>query len=134
MRENEEVDPDTEESAFDKRAVARLNEITAATGAKIVLSTSWARPHSAAYLAELFARVGILGEVIGRTPRNPIASEKRAFEIQSWLTGNPVHAFIILEDAHEMGELEARTVRTTWGHGLLDEHVEKAIALLEEVR
>jgi hypothetical protein len=41
-----------------------------------------------------------------------------------------VERFVILDKEADMGDLSPRLVKTTWNDGLLDEHVDRAIAML----
>jgi hypothetical protein len=64
-------------------------------------------------------------------PRH-VTAAARLDEIKTWLGNHPeVDRFVILDDERrDMGDLSARHVRTTWNDGLLDEHVDRAIAML----
>jgi len=53
---------------FDPGSVECLNWITDATGAKIVVSSTWRRGRTIEELQELLKSVGVTGEVIGKTP------------------------------------------------------------------
>ena len=59
----------------------------------------------------------------------------RGEEIEKWLQtrdGKPITSFVILDDldARELHPLEAHLVQTCFCDGLLPEHVEKAISIL----
>lgn len=120
---------------FDPDAVARLNHITHTTDANIVVSSSWRYRYALPRLRSLLESVGVHGHVSDIIPAPGF--ERVDFErweaIRDWLDGEstpfPQH-FIILEDEEPMADLEPRCVRTTYQHGLLDLHVERAITLL----
>ena len=121
---------------IDRAAVARLERIVQATGAHIVLSTSWrGDPRLPLWLLHH----GCSAAVVGRTPRLPGAGERvnatRGIEIASWLRrrarcGVAIRGFCILDDGDDFGALAPWLVQTTPAAGLQDEHVGRAIALL----
>lgn len=116
--------------ALDPVAVARLNRITDATGAKIVVSSSWrhAFEHTPNMLFYLLKEEGITGEMIGITPTT---TWSRWCEIKLWLDNNIIpESFIIIDDMDYMGDLQRHLINTKWAYGLLDEHVERAIKKL----
>jgi hypothetical protein len=82
---------------FDPNSVECLNWITDATGAKIVVSSTWRHGKTVEELQELLKSVGVTGEVIGKTPsfgspknydgrgENPGYTIPRGCEIDYWL-------------------------------------------------
>lgn len=120
---------------IDREAVARLERIVQATGAEIVLSTSWrGHPDLPRWLVER----GCSAEVVGMTP---VLRGDRGREIAAWLRRNrfrrnPALAgpFAILDDGDDVGALAPWLVRTTPELGLQDGHVDRAIALLGGAR
>jgi hypothetical protein len=134
---------DDEFNQFDPAAIDRLNTITNATGAKIVVSSTWRLPYlnddQGIYrLQDLLLKQGVDAEIIGMTPDHVvpmnnilIANGTRATEIQTWLDENPkVKQFVILDDELILG-LEKYQVRTFFEDGLQDHHVKQAIFILE---
>ena len=120
---------------IDPAAVERLNRSTDATGAKIVWSTSWrfGVKFSNTKAAEIMAAAGVTGEYIGMTPTK-MSSPPREQEIEWWLEKHPeVERWVALDDGLlELDHLKGGGfVRTSYATGLLDEHVEAAIAVLE---
>jgi hypothetical protein len=117
---------------MDSRAVARINKITDATGAKIVVSSTWRlafrhQPDSLRLLRNCMACYNITGEVIGMTGVLP---GDRRYEIQEWLDMNPgVEQYIILDDGLIEGHSK-HFIRTCFESGLQDSDVEIAIKLL----
>lgn len=129
-------------------AVARLNRILAASGAKIVVSSSWRCGHKLPRLREILKAAGVEGEVVGATPRYVELPNdepaQRGHEIQVWLDRNGGKGreepnfgwpapFVILDDDRDMVHLMPRLVKTTFAAGLLDEHVTQALAMLAGV-
>jgi len=55
------------QDAIDREAVSRLNRLVEATGAKVVISSSWRRIHTPADMQKLLDHQGFRGEVIDRT-------------------------------------------------------------------
>lgn len=122
---------------IDPKMVARLNRIIERTGAKAVLSSSWRIVFAETMdeFREILRGRGFAGEVIDRTP---IASEMggtctgvRGVEVAWWLGRAEVSSFVILDDSDDFPGLEDRLVRTSWAHGLTDEHVDRAVEILE---
>jgi hypothetical protein len=81
---------------FDPNSVECLNWITDATGAKIVVSSSWRHGRTVEQLKELLTSVGVTGEVIDKTPsfgsptrydsvEKPVYTIPRGCEIDYWL-------------------------------------------------
>lgn len=90
---------------IDPRAVKRLNRITDATKAKIIVSSTW---RSDSNLQEIFTLVGIKEPIYDVTPY--MRSRHRGSEIQEWL--------------------DKQTDWLKWG--LSDEDVEQAIHILND--
>lgn len=130
--------------------MARLNALTDATGARIVISSSWRLFARWQDLGPALARYGMIGEVIGETPdlvndqpwldawraRNggPFAYERleRGWEIAEWMVRNPgVESFVILDDCSDMADLRHQLVLCDPVVGLDDPDVERAKWLLE---
>jgi len=124
---------------FDEVCIANLNSIISSTGAKIVVSSSWRHFYDDAKgrpkfseLVELLKRVGVIGEVIGKTPTNlprrMSESVPRGKEIKRWLDENPgVESFVILDDTDDMASLRHKLVRTRGHVGLSLSDVDKAL-------
>lgn len=127
----------------DPEAVERLNAIVTGADAKVVISSSWRYHASPADMQRILSARGFVGEVIGRTPlatEMPAPLRKtgmRGLEVEVWLAKNKhleIEAFVILDDLGQLsfGGLLSNLVRTTWGRGLLDEHVEAALQVLAD--
>lgn len=126
----------------DPDCVARLNRITEATGAKLVLSSSWRSTHDThkGNLKEnrkLLLRFGVQGELIGYTERleykegSIFIAKQRGDEIQHWLDKNECDSrFLIIDDDSDMGPLLLHLIQTNFEIGLTDELAEQAIRRL----
>lgn len=94
-KESRNADKSSESKWFNPRCVELLNDLTDATGAKIVLSSSWRKSATIVSLKELFKEVGITGELIDKTPvlyftglEDYKYSVPRGCEIKAWLETN----------------------------------------------
>jgi len=134
----------------DPRCVEALNAITDATGAKIVVSSTWRcypppdfeTPTD--YMRAKMREWGVRGEVIGCTPdlakeslacRGIYVGAERGDEIQAWLdrnatVGDEVESFVILDDDSDMKHLTDRLIKATMQHGLLLDDAERAQRML----
>ena len=112
--------------AADPIAVAALNRIVQATGAEIVVTSTWREEYSPEELRELLTRWDVTGAVVGKTP----LAETRGEEIQAWLQAHAVERFVILDDQSDMRPLQAHLVKTEAEPGLTQREAEMAIAHL----
>jgi hypothetical protein len=120
---------------FSREAVKALNILTDATGAKLVISSTW-RIARKDYIDVLRAN-GVMGEIIGATPnlshdQNGVCvGVIRGFEIKVWLEDHPdVEDFIILDDDNDMGELLNHLVQTNPDVGLTFDDAKRAIGIM----
>ena len=120
----------------DPAACARLNRIITATGAKIVVSSTWRKMLCLSAIRGVLLGSGVTYPVpiIDKTP---VLHKPRGLEIQAWLdefhNSNLVEDFVILDDDGDMEHLVDKLVQTSCETGLLDEHVDRAIEILERV-
>jgi HAD domain in Swiss Army Knife RNA repair proteins len=123
---------------LDPEAVRRLQRIIDATGAYIVVSSSWRHGHTLDELRTILRDAGLTDPPTARydlrswtvldvTPDS--LDGFRAREIRRWLDRNPAHQFVVLDDSHD-ADIDGHFVQTTWPHGLQDEHVDRAIEIL----
>ena len=127
---------------IDRDAVKRLNVIVRATGAKIVVSSSWRKVFDPPEVHRILSEHGLVAEIIDATVdghKEPALLELyghparlfRGYEIDYWLKAHPeIERFVILDDGSDMAMHENRLVQTDCEDGLCDEHVELAIRVL----
>jgi hypothetical protein len=121
--------------------VAALNRITDATGAYIVVSSTW-RAGGFKKTKQNLEEWGITGEMISITPdlahRGPVLwnSVARGLEIQKWIddwesdTDHSLESFVILDDDKDMEHLMPFLIHTPFEIGLTEEHAQRAIEML----
>ena len=125
---------------IDPEAVERVNRIIKETGAEVVVSSTWRIRRTRTQLCDILVAHGFKGIVRGMTPHIPatksgVENGTRGLEIQAWIDTAPnygitVKAFVILDDDSDMNHLMDRLIKTSMASGLLDEHVERAIEML----
>lgn len=126
-------------SNIDETRLPLLKRITDQTGAEIVLTSSW-RSHwdsdpgkcdeSGDYIQALFNKYGL--KIFGKTEDFGQVT-LRGEEVKAWIKSHNVEAFAILDD-YPFGwkDLTQYVVKTNprFGYGLEEQHVQRAIALL----
>ena len=84
---------------IDPEAVIRFNNITNATGAKIVITSTWRLYYQFQLLIELLINNGVTGQIIGKTIN---LDDDRVSEICDWIKNNYHHhnieTIIVLDD------------------------------------
>ena len=131
---------DRADNRIDLSRVSLLKDIVSATDAKIVLSSTWRLDWNKSpelcgedgeYINQCLAQYGLF--IIDKTPFNSMIDDRRR-EILTWLSSHrgEVESFVILDDINcGWEELDRRVVVTDpYGYGLNEEHVKKAIKLL----
>ena len=116
------------------RHIKNLKRIIDATGAKVVLSSSWrmgrddpSRNGDFLELRDELQRYGI--SFYGFT--SELRSCDRGAEISQWLEEHPdVTDYAVIDDSTQISPHEDRWVRTSISLGLREEDVPKAIAIL----
>lgn len=126
----------------DPICVGALNRIVKATGAEIVVSSTWRLGTPLYEIRGILSSWGVKGNVIGITPRiiekngRIVISRPRGDEIKEWLevcgARFGVERFVILDDESDMGELTDRLVKCEFETGLTEDGAERAIELLKE--
>lgn len=113
---------------IDPECVARLNTILDLSGADVVVSSSWRIVHPIAAIDAALKEKGFTGNIIGSTPKY---LGNRGKEIQEWMTGEgrDIEHLVILDDDRDMAHLTPCLVRTSWGVGLTDVDVGRALQL-----
>lgn len=124
---------------IDAEAVVRLNRICSATGAKVVISSTWRKFDDSYELEQVLRHYGFTGVVVGATPvldtRTCVAGRTihRGYEIENWLSGlyGHVQQYCILDDDDDMlGSQQPNYVRTFFETGLTDIEAAAAIEIL----
>lgn len=122
---------------IDTTAVGHLNLILKATGACVVISSTWRRLRDLDALTTHLKNHNLEGQVIGATPDLTYLDRGdrplwRGDEIEHWITSYPRKVdFVILDDGRDMGRLAHRLVQTDIAVGLTYDNALHAIALLE---
>jgi hypothetical protein len=116
---------------IDPERVARLNRLIAASGAEVVLSSSWRLLFGLERTQASLAARGFAYELVDATPR--IFGSDRHAEIKAFIAALPIApSFVVLDDDASAGfGLEARFVLVP--DGLEDSHVAAAQRILEQV-
>lgn len=119
-------------SQADPDCVAMLNRITDATGAKIVVSSTW-RMGGNRFIREKLRSWGVTGRVIGCTP--VLKSVDRGEEIQAFIDdyskmNGDIQSFVIIDDDDDMLHLCDRLVKTQFADGLTLADSDKSIEML----
>ena len=130
------------DNSIDLSRVELLASLVKSTDAKIVLTSSWRVEWNkisalcgnyGKYINECFSKYGI--SVLDKTPFISYVGS-RSKEVLSWIVNHrsDVESFVILDDMdYGWGVLYSRVVVTNpQGYGLEEEHVEKAIELLNK--
>ena len=131
---------DRANNRIDLSRVKLLKDIVTATDAKIVLSSTWRLDwekstelcgEDGKYINKCLEKYDL--SIMDKTPFCSFFDDRRK-EIWTWLLRhrNDVESFVILDDINSgWNELNSRVVITDpYGYGLDEEHVQKAIKLL----
>lgn len=121
---------------FDPECIKRLNEITDATDAAIILTTSWRNEKD---IFKLCKNIGIKGKIVGRTPNLEYSTIKgliRGNEIAHWLIENNLdpydYPYIIIDDCDDILAYQSKNlVLTNYVEGLTEEKKNEAIEKLK---
>ena len=114
---------------LDPACIRVLNEIVAAAGADVVVSSTWRYDKTVAELQAMLEAEGFAGRVLDKTPVGDPGT-RRGDEIAAWLAEHDVGGFVIVDDHADMGELRSHLVLTHSGHGLRPTDAPLAIATL----
>ncbi|HEU4409050.1 MAG TPA: HAD domain-containing protein [Polyangiaceae bacterium] len=128
------ADPQSLVDWLEPACVTALDAIVAATGAAVVVTSSWRIGRTRDELAAALAARGFRGRVAGVTPDLRAARLGRDDEIEAWLRaeGAGVEAYVIVDDALSLGRLEPRHYRTSPTRGLRADDVEAVATLLRD--
>ncbi|MEZ4364507.1 MAG: HAD domain-containing protein [Kofleriaceae bacterium] len=107
----------------------RLSEVLRATGAVVVVSSSWRRVVNVEGLQRELLAGGVECRVVGATPS--IGGSPRWIEIEYWMEehGVQLDQVVIVDDRREMGPLERRFVRIDSSRGFDEAAAEEVLRL-----
>ena len=116
----------------DPHCVEQLNRITNATGADIVVSSSW-KDYGLPKITLILKQWGVEADIIDVTP--DWDGYERRWEIMGWLSdkfGDTRYCpFVIIDDGLEACPSGQYCVRTSFESGLEEFGADRAIAILE---
>lgn len=115
--------------------VANLNELLAATGAYVVVSSSWRIGQNVETMTHILQQAGFRGEIIGLTPVHDWTTAKgRGLEIQQWMDECEheldARDIAIVDDHDDMCHLLGRLVKTDEAIGLTRKKAQELARLL----
>jgi len=115
---------------LDPRNVSVLNAIVEATGAVVVVSSSWRLSMPFAALKSTFASANCVAEIIDVTPE--INGGERVLEVVAWLErqAQPPTHFVVLDDDFDMPAFPDKLVRTSKFYGLCARDLPAVLAIL----
>ena len=150
-RNNESAQDDNGLDLFDPKTIDCMNRIVDATGAKIVVTSSW-RYLGLAKLQELWQERGLHGQVIDMTSLHAVdefilenglewlengvegneMSSPRSMEIEWWLRyrKDNIANYVILDDLPMPSTLQQHFVQVNPVYGLLNSQAEQTIKIL----
>ena len=118
--------------------ITLLKSIVDATGCEIVLSSTWRKTGHQRKRIELMCRQHLGKELLDATPVFDLkigqlwAASPRWKEIQHWLNRQVgIQSFVILDDEHDMGQLQMHLVKTDSFTGLTAEITQEVINRLK---
>lgn len=117
---------------LDPRNVSVLNAIVEATGAVVVVSSTWRLSTSFAVLKASFAEAGCVAEIVGVTP--DIDGRQRVLEVAAWLEqqATPPARFVVLDDDFAMPAFPDKFVRTSKQYGLCARDIPAVLKILAD--
>ena len=113
-----------------------VNQITHATSAGIVISSSWRIGDYKwwYFLKQELRKAGLSSIILGRTPSPEECNSNgvRGIEVQAFINGYPreITNFVILDDHDNMFPVEEHLVQTDHRFGIQSQHVKEAIKIL----
>ena len=138
----------------DDKRVRRLSKLVRKTNAKVVLSSNWRlvytlyKQHQPLHPSQKMAIKKLLFlfklhhiEIYDITPTIGYGPESRPLEIKRWITMNHPDSYVIFDDEifWKWDTLKDHVITTSqtfnneWHAGLNDEHIEKALYILEGI-
>lgn len=117
-------------TSVDPKAVRRIQRVVEATGALVVLSSSWRKQPE---LVDVLRTAGVPIHDLTPTLTDRMAAPARCDEILAWLDEHSeVTQYAIIDDDPD-AEVGGHFVRTYWRLGMYGKHERALIALLSPV-
>ncbi len=115
---------------IDPSRVAILNKLVDKLQCYVVISSSWRILHTVAGLKRGLKSKGatFTERIMGKTDS---MGRFRGGQIQRWMDQFPDHKLVILDDSIDMEHLLPLLVRTNPDTGIVDEDIQKAIAIID---
>ena len=122
-------------TGIDRLLVSNLNAVVVATGAVVVVSSTWRILHTVEELQEILKNYGFRGQVIGKTSQmNNVADRwRRGNEIDEYVKslGDDLESFVIVDDASSAGSVHPNNfVQTDFVKALTMKHAIQMIRVL----
>lgn len=121
---------------IDPQAVALLNQLIEKSGAEVVLSSTWRLRYSLDEMNEMLTMRGATFKVLNQTPPPRRMSRTwRGEEIKEYLLDlkrakKDVESFVILDDRDEFPTYKKNFVFTPERTGFIQEHLDRALKIL----
>lgn len=114
--------------------IGLLNRLLKATGAVVVVSSTWRIGRPVGELQRMLCEAGFTGEVVGKTPviealpNSPLwPGTERGVEVQAWLSIHRVDSYVVLDDDSHRGPIpEDRWILTKFDEGLTEHAIGEA--------
>lgn len=118
---------------FDENSVTHLAEIITATGADIVVHSTWKLDKSSDWIRLLWQKRGLPGHITDITPNMPPHYSKME-EIESWLMRHRyISNYIILDDEYEFSPVQlTHLINIDPSIGITDINVKESISKLND--
>lgn len=119
-------------SWLEPEPVALINRIVAATGAVVVVSSTWRLTVAWDDLRAAFREAGCTAEIVGATP--DLDARDRQREVLAWLAAQatPPTRFVVIDDHFRMDRMPDALVRTSKLLGLTESDVPAVLARLAD--
>lgn len=117
---------------IDPEKIVLINQLIKRTGAQVVVSSSWRIGRTIEALQDILEFHGFIGEIIDVT--GEVYNGTRGDEINEWLCKEAFildnDEFIIIDDDSDMEPFMSRLVHTSMEVGLTQDHVDRAVEML----
>ena len=123
-----------EAHALDRAAIDRVNRLAAATGAVVVLTSTWRLFHRWPSCRDILRAHGLTAEVVDETRdlweegEDAVCARRR--EIEDWAARHGARSYVVLDDLPLYPEGDPRFVQIDEWVGLTDADLERARAAL----